>query len=270
MAPLLLLLVAMAARSMAQQNQTIQNANASVTAAVPSYQNKATRYWYGPNGVIDFFEQVNDARAGAAMNTSLLFPLDGAAVFSLLADPACPFTTNASFYYYNMTAAEAFICCHLTVLNAPGWDDIMAQLQHYFFSPAYVPDGFQGRVVDQLYNVQILRTIEAEVVNTRACKDDLRIHNPESDVLRAELLGQMMGEILRTYNYIGATAISLSTCMNYPALTTGCATSTGPLLGVDIIPNMQFVAYDAFFQSICGAGALTAFNTYILNKVACF
>jgi hypothetical protein len=255
----------------AQQNETVQNANASVTAAVPSYNSKANRYWYGPNGVIDFFALVNDARATAALNTSSLFPSpsDAATVLQLLSSPVCPYTTNGSFYFTNFTAAEQFVCCHLTVLDSPGWDNIMTQLQTYFFQPGYIPYSFEPRVVDQLYNVATLRAIETESIDTRVCKDDLRIHNPETDILRAQLLGQILGVILRTYNYITARCVALQTCLAYPTVTTGCATNIGPILNADVTPNMNFVNYDLFFQNICGPGALAAFNTYQINKVSC-
>lgn len=269
--PIILILVVIATEIKGQQNETIQNANASVTAAVPAYNSKAHRYWYGPNGMIDFFGLVNDARASAALNTSSLFPspTDAANMLQLLSTPQCPYTTNATFYYYNMTAAEEFVCCHLTVLDSPGWDDVIIQLQHYFFYPGYTPYSFESRVVDQLYNVASLRVIETESIDTRVCKDDIRIHNPETDILRAQMLGKILGVLLRTYDYISARSQSMQTCLTYPTLSTHCVTNIGPTLGGDIAPNMDFVNYDLFFQNICGPAALAAFNTYAINKVSC-
>lgn len=167
---------------------------------------------------------------------------------------------------FNETAAQSFVCCHLTDLNAPGWDDIMLQLTQYFLKGTSF---FTNEVVDQLYNMQNLRTIEVESIETRVCIDDKRIHKAESDILRAKLLGQIMGEILHMYTYISARAIALRACMLSPTVTTGCVTNTGPTLGVDIIPNMLFVQKDLFFQSICGKDVIEQFEIYRLTKVTC-
>jgi hypothetical protein len=249
--------------SQQQRSTTIANANMSIDMAVPKYRVLANRYWFGPNGVVDFMDLVNAAQARAAFNTSLLFPngTDAQQVYTLMSGGCDINAGGAAYYFTNGTASQAFICCHLSKLNNPGINLFMVDLDAYFMG-APSGESFQARVVDQIYNVQRLREVEVEGIQVTVCKDDVRINNAELEILRAELIGKTLGIVLRLYQYINARAVSLYGCINQITAATGCANNVGPKLGIDVVLDFNFLAFDSFFQSVCSTQALTAFELF--------
>lgn len=253
----------MGAVASAQPALTLQYSNDSITNIVHNvYQPKAARYWAGPNGVYEFLDLVNTARAAAALNVSMLFiqPTDAALVYNLVSNPPCAIKASVNDYIHNETSAQEFICCHLQSLSAPGLDDLMVQISQYILSQTSTAS-VAPRVLDYIANVQLLRDTEFLSITAGICKDDLRIHNPESQTVRAEMIGQILGGILRTYRYVAARAVSLQGCLGNPTIATGCIFNA-PIPFFALTPNFAFSSYDPYYQSICGLPALVAFEQY--------
>lgn len=255
-----------------QRQATIHNANESITKAGPNYQTIADRYWYGPDGVIDFFDAINTERNDVALTVSALFAnaTEAALVYDAITLPACDYNPDPQYYYTNETAAQQFICCHLTVVNNPGIVAFLSRLEMYFTGQETATH-LQSRVIDQLVNVDDLRAVETQAIDVRVCKDDLRINTAETLIIRAELIAKILGIVSRMYTFINARALSLSTCLLYPANVTGCAQITSPLLYTNIAQvTTVFSSTDVFFTRTCGQAALVAFDTFRSTKTSCF
>ena len=266
----LLALIASDNICLGQRLNTLIYTNQSIDRAAPKYQAVADRYWSGPGGVLDFFYLVNGIRAQSAVNISNLFSnlTDVSTILSEFSTP-CPYVDDALYHNNNQTAAQEFICCHLSVLVYPGMTGFMARLEQYFWG--YPSGDYVNMIVtEQLWNVRELRQTEEQEIQVRRCKDDLRIHSPETETLRAEQIGHILGAIYRVYMTLLARAYSLQGCLSASTTLTGCLTSAAPALYVDIAaPNSKFVEYDPFFMEMCGGDALSAFETVRSTPTAC-
>jgi hypothetical protein len=262
----------------AQRSKTIAASNQSITNSVNNYQAIANRLWFGPKGVGEFIKVLAALQTQMALNVSSLYTnstSDSQDVFASLFAPqteTCMMnvTRNVNDLYNNETALELYLCCVLSPFNAPGIGAFMGNVESYFMGPSQNTwAGFQNDIIISVNNIQMLRSVVANSIQAKMCKDDIRIHVPQTQSARAELAGQIMGVVVKTYTYVISRALALQGCFLNQTSVTGCAFNTSLTTAEVAAPNYSFLAYDQFYQSTCGYQSLLAFDIFQRVNVAC-
>lgn len=263
---------------MTQRSKTIESANQSITNVVPDYQVVAGRIWFGPKGVSEFVVLVTVTQTLMAANASALFSnasSSSADVFSALALPQTQSCLLGVSYdpldfYNNETALELYLCCLLSPLNAPGIGAFMNNVETYFMGGSQSTwTNFQNDVNVAIENVSQLRAIVTNSIESKVCKDDKRIHTPQTQTLRATLTGQILGSVIKILKYVNARAVSLQGCITNPVVSTGCVTNTEPTTSLIPLPAYKFSDYDATFQATCSYASLAAFELFKASTTSC-
>jgi hypothetical protein len=264
---MIFVLLALIAGATAQVSNTIASADESVTEVVPVYDNRAERAWLGPNGNEELFQQANAARAALAV---YMAPLVGGATAAVIAaalsTDACPVAADPTVYMVNATAYQAFLCCQLQPFLLPGLPAIVAAVYAHFLPGAPMLD---WSTATGLSGVAQIRVIDTNSTNIVRCKDDVRIHVPESLELQALTVAGIMGEIMRSLEYAAEIAQDLAVCLA-PSPPSACLSSApAPLTAANAAAMLSFYQYTPPYIATCSQAALAAFEAFRTSTTWC-
>lgn len=266
---------------LSQRSKTIDDASQSINKTVPDYQIVSKRSWFGPGGIGDFIDLVTAINSGFASNTSTLFTAGNSsqAVYESLLLPNAQMclpnstfvdgATTAKIFYANETAAEQYLCCQISVFNSPGVNAFMQTLQGVFLSAPNTWASFEEDQSLLIANIAELRSVVTQSIVTGACKDDKRIHYYETQIMRAELIGKIMGLIVKVYNYALSRSLVMASCLGQSTSLTTCAQNTPADVVNTGLPNYQFLPFDNFYQNTCGFASLATFENFKDSPISC-
>ena len=256
---ILLFLLLLHAR--AQTNQTIQQVDQSVTNIVPLYQNRASRAWLGPNGLYTLFGRLNAARTNLSLALAPLVSYSASVVISNALSPsACPVLANPLQYLNNATTYEAFLCCQLSPWMLPGLPAVISAIYADILPGTPSIDWSTSAGI---LSVEQIRAIDINNTNIVRCKDDVRIHIPEAELVLAKTVGAVAGTVLRSLQYAEFVANSLEACLSvYPTPPACLSTSPSSLSAAAINNMLSFYQLSPPFQRVCGQAALAKFEAF--------
>lgn len=206
------------------------------------------------NLAADLNGQLDDAAAALA---ALYTAPDDAQLVAALTEPHCAVAPFPD-YLANETLIYDVLCCHARKVRGPALAQLLTQLVTVFHgTPA---DLLGERGEDALQNIQLFYENDFVFLAARECKDDVRIHIPETFLLRAIAVDRILGQLHRAYTLAHDKALSLASCLAQPLVDTGCTANTPTTLAA-AAPNTLFAPRDAHYLGICGAAPLAALES---------
>jgi hypothetical protein len=255
------LALALAASAGAQQIQTINQASQSVTNIVPVYQNRAARAWLGPNGVHTLFNALNSAAANLTLALTPLLADPGAvaAVAAAVGAASCPVNPDPLVYMQNATAYQEFLCCQMAPWSMPGMPAVVQAVYSYFLPGVPDIDWSTAATVKSLHQI---RALDVNITNIQRCKDDVRIHIPESEDMQARNVAVLAGTVLRSVEYSTYLFETAQPCLSASPPSACISTTPSPISAATVTSLLSFYESNSAFQRACGAATLQAFETY--------
>ena len=265
----MLVLACVLARAAGQVSKTIASADNSVTDIVPLYDNRAARAWLGPNGMHELFLQLDAARLTLALDAA---PLVGNATAAAIADAlstddACAVAPDPAVYMANATAYQAFLCCQLAPWQLPGMPAVVAAVYAHFLPGA---PALEWSAATGVAAVAQIRALDTNSTNIYRCKDDTRIHVPESQLIQARTVASVAGQVLRSLQVAAEVLQAVAACLGATPPAACLASTPSPLSAGTAAAMLAFYQASPPYQQTCGTPALVAFEAFRTSTTWCY
>lgn len=187
---------------------------------------------------------------------SVFVPSDALLVNTTLLSPVC-IVQSATTHRLDGTPSHAFFCCHRGRLSP--LLKIFTQAQTHFFGQT--DTFFSWSLEEFILNIKNSMLNDMQGFVWKTCKDDIRIHIPEQNYVRA--LGYFLvgGSTSSLYDFIDISIQSFKGCITQIPPATRCI-STSAIGPGSINTTFLEIENNAVFRNFCSTQALDAFDSF--------